>query len=365
MDVKSNRLDRLFFRYQREFEQKALDVLRSGWYIMGPELAAFEREFASFIGVPHCVGVASGLDSLWMAFRLLGIGEGDEVIVQGNTFIAGVMGVTKSGAVPVLAEPDDRFMLTAREIERRITPKTKAVLVTHLYGMMTPMDEIVSLCQKYGLRLVEDCAQAHGAAFRGQKAGSFGDVGCFSFYPTKNMGAFGDGGAVVMKDAALAEAFRVYRNYGCTDKYHNSVVGTNSRLDELQAGFLRVRLRHIEEMGREKNETAAFYASHISNPFVTLPQAAPQTYNVWHQYVVQSPRRDALQAHLKQNGVETIIHYPVPPHLSEAYAGLGYQKGSLPQTEKLTDAVLSLPSYFGITQEEKQAVTDAVNTFTG
>ncbi|MBR1811129.1 MAG: DegT/DnrJ/EryC1/StrS family aminotransferase [Clostridia bacterium] len=363
MQIPANRLDLAFCMHQQEYEQKALEVLRSGFYVMGRELAAFESEFAAFTGGQYCVGLASGLDALWIAFRLLGIGVGDEVIVQGNTYIASVMGITINGATPVFAEPNERFGIDADRIEALITPRTKAILVTHLYGMMTPMNKITQICRTHGLKLVEDCAQAHGASYAGRMAGTFGDVGCFSFYPTKNLGCFGDGGAVIVKDAALAEAFRVFRNYGSEKKYCNSVVGANSRLDELQAGLLRVRLRYMEELTAEKSRLARRYAQGIRNAQIRLPEPAADTVNVWHQYVIRCERRQALIDNLRAKGIGTQIHYPIPPHLSQAYRYLGLRRGSLPVTEHLADTVLSLPIYFGMTQKEQDYVIRALNAF--
>ena len=273
MKIMPNRMDRGFYRYQEEFEQKALEVLRSGWYVLGKEVSSFEEEFAAYTGGNYCVGLASGLDALWIAFRLLGIGAGDEVLVQGNTYIASVMGITINGATPVFVEPDEYFGINVKELEGKITDRTKAILVVHLYGIATPMDEIVRLCEKYHLKLVEDCAQSHGACYKGKMTGTFGDVGCFSFYPSKNLGAFGDGGAVVVKDEALAKEFKVFRNYGSEKRYYNKVVGTNSRLDEIQAGLLRIRLSHMEELTQEKIAIASRYTEgihlsliHISEP---------------------------------------------------------------------------------------------------
>ena len=361
MNIPCNRLDRAFEAHRQEYEQKALEVLRSGHFIMGPELSAFEREFAEYLGGGECVGLASGLDSLSLTFRLLGLGKGDEVIVQGNTFIAGVLGVTFCGASPVFAEPDDRFGLTAEEIARRITPRTRAVLVTHLYGLPTPLKDIAALCRARGLFLVEDCAQCHGAQTEGVMTGSVGDVGCFSFYPTKNLGAFGDGGAVFTRNASLAQQFRVYRNYGSEKKYHNCVAGVNSRLDELQAGLLRVRLTHLEELNNEKRALARRYSESIANPAVILPRAWPQTGPVWHQYVVRVERRDAFRAYLADRGIGTDIHYPIPPHLSQAYAYLGLGEGSLPKTEALCRTVVSLPIFNGMTPQEQDRVIGAIN----
>ncbi len=252
MEIMPNRMDRGFFKYQNEFEAKALEVLRSGWYVLGKEVKSFEEEFAAFTGAKYCVSLASGLDALWIAFRILGIGAGDEVIVQGNTYIASIMGITINGATPVFVEPDESFGIDTEKIEEKITSRTKAVLVVHLYGMASRMDKIVQICQKHNLRLVEDCAQAHGACFEGKMTGTFGDVGCFSFYPSKNLGAFGDAGAVVVNDEQLAKDFRIFRNYGSEKRYYNKTVGANSRLDEIQAGLLRVRLSHIQELTEEK-----------------------------------------------------------------------------------------------------------------
>lgn len=363
MKIMPNRMDRGFYRYQEELEQKALQVLRSGWYVLGKEVSAFEEEFAAYTGGKYCVGLASGLDALWIAFRLLGIGQGDEVLVQGNTYIASVMGITINGATPVFVEPDDRFGIDVNELESKITERTKAILVVHLYGIATPMDEIVSLCEKYNLKLVEDCAQSHGACYKGQMTGTFGDVGCFSFYPSKNLGAFGDGGAVVVKDEQLAKDFRVFRNYGSEKRYYNKVVGTNSRLDELQAGLLRVRLKYLDELNAEKVQLAKRYDEEINNPKILLPKIPKDTTCVYHQYVIRSEQRDELIDYLNEREIGTIIHYPIPPHLAEAYQYLGYQEGDFPITEHLAKTVLSIPMYNGMTQEEQDLVIDALNQF--
>lgn len=363
MNIMPNRMDRGFFKYQKEFEEKALEVLRSGWYVLGKEVSAFEAEFAAYTGAKYCVGLASGLDALWIAFRLLKIGPGDEVIVQGNTYIASVMGITINGATPVFVEPDDHFGIDADKIEEKITDKTKAILVVHLYGMASQMDKIVALCKKYNLRLVEDCAQSHGACFNGQMTGTFGDVGCFSFYPSKNLGAFGDGGAVVVNDEKLAEVFKVFRNYGSEKRYYNKVVGTNSRLDELQAGLLRVRLSHMRELTEEKVAIAKKYSESIRNDKLRLPELIPGATGVWHQYVIRCEERDRLMDYLKEKGIGTIIHYPIPPHLAEAYRYLGHQEGFLPITERLANTVLSIPMYNGMTAEEQDYVIDALNAF--
>lgn len=361
--IMANRMDRGFFRYQEEFEKKALSVLRSGWYVMGEELKSFEKEFAQYTGAAHCVGLGSGLDALWLAFRVLGIGEGDEVIVQSNTYIASVMGITINNATPVFVEPDSYFNIDTSKIEEKITERTKAVLVVHLYGQAAKMDDVVSLCRKYDLKLVEDCAQSHGAQFGGQTTGTFGDIGCFSFYPSKNLGAFGDGGAIITNDPQIAEDMRIYRNYGSEKRYYNKVVGTNSRLDEIQAGLLRVRLSHMSELEEEKRRIAGRYLEEICNPLIVLPRIRDGATMIWHQFVVRCTCRDELKSWLEEQGIASIIHYPIPPHLSEAYRNLGYKEGDFPVAERYAKEVLSIPMYNGMTEEEQDEVIRKINEF--
>lgn len=363
LKIMQNRMDRGFYKYQEEFEQKALEVLRSGWYVLGNEVSSFEREFASYVGAKYCVGLASGLDALWIAFRLLHIGVGDEVLVQGNTYIASVMGITMNGATPIFVEPDENFGIDVDELENKITEKTKAVLVTHLYGMASRMDKVVNLCKKHSLRLVEDCAQSHGACFNGQMTGTFGDIGCFSFYPSKNLGAFGDGGAVIVNDKQLMQEFKVFRNYGSEKRYYNKVIGANSRLDELQAGLLRVRLKHMDELTKEKEIIAKRYTEMIKNEKIRLPQLSSGATGVWHQYVIRCEERDRLMEYLNKKDIGTIIHYPIPPHLAEAYQYLGYKEGAFPITEHLAKTVLSIPMYNGMTKEEQDYVIGVLNEF--
>jgi dTDP-4-amino-4,6-dideoxygalactose transaminase len=363
MKIMPNRLDRGFYKYQQEFEDKALEVLRSGWYVLGNEVKSFEEEFAEYIGAKHCVGLASGLDALWMAFRILGIGKGDEVIVQANTYIASVMGITMNGATPVFVEPDEYYNIDAAKIEEKITIRTKAVLVVHLYGQSCNMVPIVALTKKHNLKLVEDCAQSHGAEFNGQMTGTFGDIGCFSFYPSKNLGAFGDAGAIVTNNDQIAEDFKVYRNYGSEKRYYNKVVGANSRLDEIQAGLLRVRLTHMEELTQEKITIAERYKKELNNSKIKHPMIREGATSIFHQYVVNCSEREAFISYLNEKEIGTIIHYPIPPHLSEAYAYLGYKKGDYPITENYANTVLSIPMYNGMTEEEQTVVIDAINRF--
>lgn len=361
--IMPNRLDRGFYLYQEEFEKKAIEVLRSGWYILGNEVSSFEREFAEYVEAKHCVGLASGLDALWIAFRVLGIGAGDEVIVQGNTYIASVMGITMNGATPIFVEPDEYYNIDASKIEEKITSKTKAILVVHLYGQASNMAPVVELCNKYNLRLVEDCAQSHGARFNGQMTGTFGDIGCFSFYPSKNLGAFGDAGAIVTNNDKIAEDVRVFRNYGSEKRYYNKVVGANSRLDEMQAGLLRVRLQHLDELAEEKKQICNRYLKELHNSKIELPKIRDGATHIWHQFVIKADYRDELVKYLDERNIGTIIHYPIPPHLSEAYAYLGMKAGDLPITEKYANSVLSIPLYNGMTEDEQAYVIDEINKF--
>lgn len=363
MRIMPNRLDRGFYLYQEEFEKKALDVLRSGWYVLGREVAAFEEEFARFTESRYCVGLASGLDALWIAFRVLGIGQGDEVIVQGNTYIASVMGITINGATPIFVEPDEYYNIDVSKIEEKITERTKAILVVHLYGQASNMTPVMEISKKYGLRVVEDCAQSHGARFNGQMTGTFGDIGCFSFYPSKNLGAFGDGGAIITNDSKIADDVRVFRNYGSEKRYYNRVVGTNSRLDEMQAGLLRVRLSHLPELEAEKRRICGRYLKELKNEAIQLPGIRDGATHIWHQFVIRTNRREELVSWLDGKGIGTIIHYPIPPHLSEAYQYLGIPAGSLPITEEYANTVLSIPLYNGMTEEEQTYVIDAINEF--
>lgn len=361
--IMPNRMDREFYKWQKEYEEKALEVLRSGWYILGNEVKEFENEFARYTGSKYAVGLASGLDALWIAFRVLGIGIGDEVIVQSNTYIASVMGITINGATPVFVEPDEYYNINVDRIEEKITERTRAILVVHLYGQASNMGAIMSIAEKYNLKVVEDCAQSHGACHNGKVTGTWGDIGCFSFYPSKNLGAYGDAGAIVTNDAKLAEDVRVFRNYGSEKRYYNKVVGTNSRLDEMQAGLLRVKLSHLESITQERQKIAKRYHEGIDNKRISLPKERDNCTHVYHQFVIRCKQRDQLVAYLEEKGIGTIIHYPIPPHLSEAYSYLGLKKGSLPIAERLAQEVLSIPMYTGMTCEEQDYVIRTINEY--
>lgn len=363
LKVLSGRLDKGFQQYQDEFEQKALEVLRSGWYILGNELKCFEKEFADYLGAERCVGLASGLDALYLAMRVLDIKEGDEVIVQGNTYIASVMGITMNGATPVFVEPNKYYNIDVDKIEEKVTAKTKAILVVHLYGQAADMDSVIDIATKHQLYVVEDCAQSHGAQYKGKCTGTFGDIGCFSFYPTKNLGAFGDGGAIVTNKSGIADKIVMLRNYGSKVKYQFDEVGVNSRLDELQAGLLRVKLSHMDECTVERRKIAEYYNEHINNSKIEKSLIQEHSTCVWHQYVIKCKERDNLMEYLKEKGISTMIHYPIPPHLSQAYSYLNVAKGSLPITEEYANVVLSLPIYNGMVPEEIEYVVNVINKF--
>lgn len=362
--IMPNNLGRQYSLHSDEYKKKVCEVLESGWYILGKEVSSFEEEWARYVGSKYCVGLASGLDALWISFRLLNIGVGDEVIVCANAYIACVMGITMNGATPIFVEPDMYDNIDADKIEAVITDETKAILAVHLYGQACDMTKIMALAKKYNLRVVEDCAQSHGNHWQNKMVGTFGDVGCFSFYPSKGCGAFGDAGCIVTDNEELAKQFRIFRNYGSEKRYQNVMVGSNSRLDELQAGLLRVKLSHLNEFNEERCRIAARYDTEITNSLIQKPKIRPGADSTWHQYVVHVPGyRDELVEYLKQREIGTLIHYPIPPHLSEAYAYLGHKKGDFPIAEQYADEVLSLPMYNGMTEEERQTVIGAVNSF--
>lgn len=363
MKINFNELKRGYEKYKSEYDRAAIEVLESGWYILGENVKRFENNFANFIGSSYCVGVNSGLDALILAVRALNLGEGDEIIVPANTYIATVLGITENDATPVFVEPDEYYNIDADKIEAKITDKTKAIMAVHLYGQAANMNKIKSIAKKYNLYLLEDCAQSHGAKFENQTTGTFGDIGCFSFYPTKNLGAFGDGGAIVTDNKEIAEKVKMLRNYGSQKKYYNEIEGVNSRLDEMQAAFLNVKLSHYEELRIEREKIALRYLNEINNPKVILPKIREGAEHVWHLFVVQTEERDKLQSYLQENGIGTQIHYPIPPHLSEAYKYLGYKKGDFPITEEIANKVLSLPIYDGMTNEEAEYVIKIINEY--
>lgn len=355
---------RLFGKYKDEFENAALNVLRSGRYVLGNNVKEFEKEFAASIGSKFCIGVDNGTNAIKIGMQALGITEGDEVIVQANTYIATVLGITANGATPIFVEPNEYHNMDEYDIEHRITNKTKAIIVTHLYGQATKMDKIISLCEKYHLYLLEDCAQAHYAEYNGKKVGTLGILGFFSFYPTKNIGAFGDGGAVVTNDEKLYEKIKMLRNYGSSIRYDFELEnGHNSRLDEIQAALLRVKVKHSDEITNEKISIAKRYLSEISNPLIELPKVDKGCKSVWHLFVLKVDDRDGFIKHMSECGVQTDVHYPIPPHLSKCYKSLKYCEGDYPKTEYLAKHVVDLPIFNGMTDEEVDTVIKAVNSY--
>jgi dTDP-4-amino-4,6-dideoxygalactose transaminase len=331
-------------RHRESLDAAFRRVLDSGWFIMGRELEAFEAEFAGYCGAQHCIGVGNGLEALHLILRGYDIGPGDEVIVPSNTYIATWLAVSYAGARPVPVEPlPGTCNLDPDRIEAALTTRTKAILPVHLYGQPAEMDAICAVAKRHGLKVIEDAAQAHGARHRGRRTGSLGDAAGFSFYPGKNLGALGDGGAVTTDDDLLAERLRTLRNYGSKVKYYNDVKGYNSRLDELQAAFLREKLKALDGENACRTGQAARYGELLTGSGLQLPALAEGAESAWHLYTVRTPRRDLLQRHLAERGIGTMIHYPVPPHLQGAYAELGYAPGAFPVAEQIHNEILSLP----------------------
>ena len=357
-----------FLPMERELNEELKNaferVFSRSWYIEGKEDETFEKAFAAFCGVQYCVGVGNGLDALMLGLKALGIGDGDEVIVPSNTYIATALAVTYVGAKPVFVEPDIRtFNINPTLIEAAITNKTKAIMPVHLYGQACDMDPIMDIAEKNNLFVVEDCAQAHGATYRGKMVGTFGDVAGFSFYPGKNLGALGDAGAVVTSNKELATKIRALGNYGSDFKYHHIYKGNNSRLDEMQAAFLTVKLPHLNRMNEERRRIARLYTEGINNPQIVTPFVLEDCVPVWHIYGIRCTKRDALEKHLKEKGIGTNKHYPIPMHLQECYKDLGLSKGMLPIAEEISSTELSIPMFYGMTEDEVQYVIDAINEF--
>lgn len=347
--------------HQAELKAAFERVLDSGWYILGQEVKTFEQKFAAYCGTSHAVGVSNGLDALHLILRAWDIGSGDEVIVPSNTYIATWLAATYAGATPVPVEPDEATCnIDPTRIEAAITPRTRAIIAVHLYGQPADMDAIMTIADKHGLKVIEDAAQAHGALYKGRRVGSLGHAAGFSFYPGKNLGALGDAGAVTTQDADLAHKVRVLANYGSQQKYHNELQGFNCRLDELQAALLRAKLPHLDAETRRRREIAAHYQQGLQDCGLTLPVVLADTDPVWHLYVVRSSKRDELQQQLAAQGVGTMIHYPIPPHLQPAYAELAYHQGDFPIAERIHQQVLSLPIGPTLDKAQVAAVISAV-----
>ena len=345
-----------------EIDEATARVLKGGWYILGPEVKAFEQEFADYVGVKHCSGVGSGTEALHLALLALGVKEGDEVITVTNTAVATVAAIELTGARPVLVDVrPDTILMDAERLASAITPRTKVIIPVHLFGQSVDLDPILEIAHAKKIAVLEDCAQAHGATYHGKRVGSYGDIAAFSFYPTKNLGAYGDGGAIVSNNAELVERVNLLRQYGWRERYTSDIKGMNSRLDELQAAVLRVKLRHLDKWNSARRERAALYTELVRT--VTLPREMPYGEPVYHLYVVQTPKRDALISYLKERGIGTMIQYPHAIHLQPAYANLGYKEGSLPVSERLAREIVSLPLYPELSMDDVRMIASEVNQF--
>lgn len=364
-------LKKINAQYQTELKEACARVIDSGWYVLGKEVAEFETEFATYCEIKHCLGVANGLDALILILRAyieMGlIHKGDEVIVPSNTYIASILAISENGLTPVLVEPDiNTFNLDPTLIEQAITDKTKAILTVHLYGQVTGMDEINAISKKHNLKVIEDCAQAHGALYKGndgkiKKVGSLGDAAGFSFYPGKNLGALGDGGAVTTNDSELAATISALRNYGSHEKYKNLYKGMNSRLDEIQAAMLRVKLRYLDDEIKARKTVAKAYLQGIDNPLIELPVVDDVNAHVWHLFVIKTSQREKLVNYLTENNVQSLIHYPIPPHQQNAYQEWG--NASFPISEKIHKQVLSIPMSPVISKAEISTIIRLINEF--
>ena len=353
-----------FEDYKAEYEEAILRTIRSGWYILGSELTEFEKEFADYFGVRHCIGVNSGTDALILSIRAMEIGEGDEVIVPAGTYIASVLGITENGATPVYVDlHPDTMLIDVSKIEDVISDKTKAILPVHLYGQACNMEFIMKIAEKNGLKVLEDCAQCHGAKWKGRYAGTFGDLAAFSFYPTKPLGAFGDAGAVLTNNDELADKIRMLRNYGSREKYHNETIGRNSRLDEIQASVLRVGLNHLEDTNKNRIRIADAFFKGIKNDKIVIPYVDENATHVYHLFPVLVDDQHAFQAHMENSGVMTQVHYPIPPFVAECYRDQRYKWESFPVASYIAKHEVSLPIYSAMTNNDVNAVIEAANRY--
>ena len=368
--VKLLDLQAITMQHGDEYKAAVNRVIESGWFLQGNENKQFEEDYAKYIGTDECIAVANGLDALYLimrAYKEMGVmQDGDEIIVPANTYIATILSITKNNLTPVLVEPTwDDLEIDIDKIEAAITPKTKGIMIVHLYGRVAYNDKLGEICKEHNLKLMEDCAQSHGCAWKGVKTGALGDAAAHSFYPGKNLGAFGDAGAVTTSDKELASIIRALANYGSQKKYVFKYVGLNSRMSELDAAVLDVKLKYLNEDNKKRQELAAFYYENINNPLITLPSRIPDENNVYHQFPVFCERRDELQKHLSDNGVQTLIHYPIPPHHQECYAEVAWNTPqlNLPITEKIHLQELSIPMNQAISAEEAKTVVDILNSF--
>jgi dTDP-4-amino-4,6-dideoxygalactose transaminase len=357
--IEYENLQKLNKKFFKNFTESFDKTLKSGWYILGNNVKEFEKEFAYYCGSKYCVGLNSGLDALIIAIRALELPEKSEIIVASNTYIATILAIIHNNHIPILAEPDIKtYNISPLEIEKKITSKTKAIIAVHLYGKLADMPSILKIAQSHDLKIVEDAAQAHGATFNGKRAGSWGDIAAFSFYPTKNLGALGDSGAITTNCPVIAEKITALRNYGSSKKYHNNYVGYNSRMDEMQAGFLTVKLKKLDEINRHKKKLAELYSKHLISDFIK-PVSSSEYDDVFHIYNIRHPKRNDLKIYLEQNDVRTEIHYPVPPHKQKAL--LGIIQGDFPVSNEIHNTTLSLPISFFHTEKDIYKVIEVLN----
>ena len=362
MKIPFSTFENMHGQIRGEMLEKFEQMYDAGWFIQGKECELFEKEFAAYFGVKHGIGVGNGLDAIYLSLRALGVGAGDEVIIPSNTFIATALAVSYAGATPVIVDPDSvTYNMCGNGLEEALTEKTKAIIPVHLYGQAAEMDEIMDFAAKHGLYVLEDCAQAHGALYKGKKVGTFGNAGCFSFYPGKNLGALGDGGAVISDDDELAAKIKAIACYGSKEKYNHIYMGTNSRLDEIQAGFLRIKLTHLDEYNADRCRVADRYLNEIKNPKIKLPQIGENRTHIWHVFPVMCEDRDALAIYLADKGIGTVSHYPISIADQKAYEDLKLPR--LPIAQEIARTELSLPLYVGMTDEEIDYVIDAINRF--
>ena len=360
-------LEKINNRYRTELEDRFKVILDKGWYLQGNENKIFSENFASYCGTQHCVGVANGLDALTLLIRASGFGPGDEIIVPSNTYIATILAISNNGCTPVLVEPDmDTYNIDVNKIEEKITSKTKAIMVVHLYGYAVAMDKVNEVAKRHNLKVFEDCAQSHFAPYKGVNTGLFGDASFFSFYPTKNLGGFGDGGGVISRNKELIDRVKVIRNYGSDYRYHNIVIGYNDRLDEMQAGLLRVKLSHMPVLLANRDHIAQRYLKEIKNPLVQLPETPKECKHTWYQFVVRVDNQDAFIEYLKAHDVATDIAWKTPPYLQPCMVEkFGYKRGDFPITEKICDSIVSLPMMDYMDEEEITKVINEVNSYAG
>ena len=355
-----------FKAIENEIKEKINEIIGSTRFILGPNLDALEKEVASYHGIPYGVGLASGTDALHLSLRALGIGRGDEVITTPFTFIATAEAISYTGAKPIFVDIDPlTFNIDPSWVEERITEKTKAILPVHLFGHPADMDSILSLAKNYKLKVIEDSAQAFGAEYKGKKVGTFGDTGCFSFYPSKNLGCYGDGGMLITNNEDISERAKSLRNHGSMKLYYHSEIGFNSRLDEIQAGILRIKLKRIDEYNRKRRDKALIYRERLKGLPLILPEETPERYHVYNQYTIRTKKRDLIRNALKDKSIASVIYYPLPLHLQEVYAGLGYKEGDFPESEEASKEVLSLPIYPELTEEQIEEVCEVIRKTVG